>query len=91
MNERRRPNLVERRSFKRTMSRQPSSFMTVQEAARALGVGEALAYRMANEFLINGGASGIPCVRLGRRLLVSRRGIERLADLGDPVDDAGSG
>lgn len=54
--------------------------MTVQEAAHVLGIGEALAYRMANEFLDNGGASGIPCVRLGRRLLVSTRGLDRLID-----------
>jgi hypothetical protein len=52
--------------------------MTVQDAARALGIGEALAYRMANEYLENGGSSGIPCVRLGRRLLVSRKGLDRL-------------
>ena len=78
VNERRRPNLVERRNFKRQTVRQASSFMTVQEAAQALGIGDALAYRMANEFLNNGGASGIPCVRLGRRLLVSRRGLDRI-------------
>lgn len=71
--------MVERRNFKRQGVRQASSFMTVQEAAQLLGIGEALAYRMANEYLNNGGASGIPCVRLGRRLLVSRIGLERLA------------
>ena len=85
VNERRRPNLVERRNFKRQTVRQASSFMTVQEAAQVLGIGEALAYRMANEFLNNGGASGIPCVRLGRRLLVSRRGLDRLAMMGSEV------
>lgn len=65
--------------------RQAGSFLTVQEAAQVLGIGEALAYRMANEFLNNGGASGIPCVRLGRRLLVSRRGLDRLAMMGSEV------
>ena len=70
--------MVERRNFKRQAGRQASSFMTVPEAARTLGIGEALAYRMANEFLENGGSSGIPCVRLGRRLLVSRKGLDRL-------------
>ena len=73
--------MVERRNFKRQAVRQASSFMTVHEAAEVLGVGEALAYRMANEFLNSGGASGIPCVRLGRRLLVSRRGLDRLDGL----------
>ncbi len=70
---------MERRNFKRQPVRQATSFMSVQEAAQALGVGEALAYRMAHEFLNTGGGSGIPCVRLGRRLLVSRRGLEHLA------------
>ncbi len=72
--------MVERRNFKRQTAGHGSSFMTVQEAAHVLGIGEALAYRMANEFLDNGGASGIPCVRLGRRLLVSTRGLDRLVD-----------
>ena len=72
---------MERRNFKRQPVRQATSFMTVQEAAHLLGVGEGLAYRMANEFLNSGGASGIPCVRLGRRLLVSTRGLARLVDL----------
>ena len=81
-NKRRRPSLVETRNFKRPAACQASGFMTVQEAAKALGIGEALAYRMANEFLSSGGATGIPCVRLGRRLLVSRRGLDRLATIG---------
>jgi hypothetical protein len=68
--------------FRRQESQRTNAFMTVQEAAHALGIGEALAYRMANEFLQSGGSSGIPCVRLGRRLLVSRRGLERLAAVG---------
>lgn len=72
--------MVDRRNFKRQTTRHASSFMTVQEAAHVLGIGEALAYRMANEFLNNGGASGIPCVRLGRRLLVSSRGLARLVN-----------
>lgn len=72
--------MVDRRNFKRQTTRHTATFMTVQEAARVLGIGEALAYRMANEFLNSGGASGIPCVRLGRRLLVSSRGLQRLVD-----------
>ncbi len=72
--------MVDRRNFKRQTTRHAGTFMTVQEAAHVLGIGEALAYRMANEFLNSGGASGIPCVRLGRRLLVSSRGLQRLVD-----------
>lgn len=71
--------MADRRTFKRQRTQLISAFMTVQEAASVLQIGDALAYRMANEFLQSGGATGIPCVRLGRRLLVSRRGLERLA------------
>jgi excisionase family DNA binding protein len=56
----------------------PSAFITVREAAEQLGISEGLAYRMANEYLATNGAGGIPCVRFGRRLLVSRSDIPSL-------------
>jgi Helix-turn-helix domain len=56
----------------------PSAFITIREAAVELGISEGLAYRMANEYLASHGAGGLPCVRFGRRLLVSRRDIARL-------------
>ncbi len=59
-----------------------SAFISVQEAATELGISAGLAYRLANEFLTNGGRSGIPCTRLGRRLLVSREGVARLISAG---------
>lgn len=71
--------MADRRNFKPQGTNHIGAFMTVHEAADVLRIGEALAYRMANEFLQSGGACGIPCVRLGRRLLVSRKGLERLA------------
>ena len=54
--------------------------MTIREAASQLGVSEGLAYRMANEYLATEGAGGLPCVRFGRRLLVSSAGLARLAE-----------
>lgn len=70
-----------RNSIRKPGVEQPSAFITVREAAVQLGIGEGLAYRMANEYLATQGAAGIPCVRFGRRLLVSRRGIATLVDL----------
>jgi len=45
--------------------------LTVEEAAEALGVNRALAYRLARE-------GKIPSVRLGSRLLVVRAGLEKM-------------
>ena len=57
-------------------------FVKVDEAARMLGVSRSLAYELANRWIESGCDEGIPAVRLGRRLLVSRAGLERLADIG---------
>lgn len=73
--------MAEHATIRRQDPRRIGAFMTVQEAADTLRIGEALAYRMANEFLDSGGVSGIPCVRMGRRLLVSRQGLKRLVDV----------
>jgi excisionase family DNA binding protein len=70
-----------RRRKKRMQVEAPSAFITVREAAKRLGISEGLAYRMANQYLASGGAAGIPCVRFGRRLLVSRNDIARLVDV----------
>ena len=52
---------------------------TVVEAAKVLGISRSLAYQLA--------ASGeLPTVRLGRRLVVPRRALERLLEV-----DGGSG
>jgi excisionase family DNA binding protein len=47
--------------------------LSVEEAARLLGISRGLAYQMA--------ARGeLPILRAGRRMLVSRAGLERMAD-----------
>jgi len=56
--------------------------MSVEEAARELGIGRSLAYQAA--------ASGeLPTIRLGRRLLVPRARLEALLN-GDEETAAGS-
>jgi excisionase family DNA binding protein len=49
----------------------PASTMSVTEAAATLGIGRTLAYELAR----NG---ELPTIRLGRRLVVPRRALERL-------------
>jgi hypothetical protein len=55
--------MARRHTFNRRRAEQQSAFITVREAAQQLGIGEGLAYRMANEYLATRGASGLPCVR----------------------------
>ncbi len=68
-------------------------FFTVEEAAALLGISRTLGYALAREYLATG-ASGLPCVRIGsRRIVVSRRTLERMADAepglaSDPNDAA---
>ena len=68
-------------------------FVSVEEAARMLGVSRTLAYALAREFLTNG-VTGLPCVRVGsRRIVVPRRVIEDLssgvaAPIARPTDAA---
>lgn len=49
--------------------------LTVDEAARELGIGRTLAFQMAR-------TGQLPVIRLGRRVLVPRAALERL--LADP-------
>jgi excisionase family DNA binding protein len=70
----------------------PSPFLTVEEAAAVLGISRTLAYALAREYLATR-ATGLPCVRLGaRRIVVSRRTLDRFADpigrSADPKDAA---
>ena len=60
--------------------------VTVDQAAKALGISRGLAYEMARQ-------GRIPAIRLGRRLLVPRSALERMlaeADVGAGEND-GSG
>lgn len=54
-----------------------SLFVRVEEAARLLGISRSLAYELANEWIDTGGRTGLPAIRLGRRLLVKRTVIEQ--------------
>jgi excisionase family DNA binding protein len=57
--------------------------LTVDEAARALGISRAFAYEAIKR-------GEIPHVRIGRRVLVPRGALERMLDVGGPstVPDA---
>ena len=58
--------------------------LTVDEAARALRISRTLAYEAAR-------SGALPCVRIGRRLLVPREALDRLLgrpDTGALTDDA---
>ena len=48
--------------------------LTVVEAAKLLGISRSLAYQLAER-------GELPAVRLGRRLVVPRRALERLLDV----------
>lgn len=53
--------------------------MTVEEAAAALNISRGLAYEAARD-------GGIPTIRIGRRLLVSRRALEKLLEAPKPLN-----
>jgi excisionase family DNA binding protein len=52
--------------------------LTVEDAAELLGIGRSAAYAAAREFIRTDGASGLPAIRLGRRLLVPTAALLRL-------------
>jgi excisionase family DNA binding protein len=53
--------------------------MTVSEAAAALKISRGLAYEAARD-------GRLPCIRIGRRLLVSRRALEKLLEEPQPLN-----
>ena len=55
---------------------------TVEECARALGIGRATAYEGCK-------TGAIPSIRLGRRILVPRKALERLLEGPEHHGDAG--
>lgn len=59
-----------------------SAFVSVETAARFLGISRGMAYQQARQHLAHGG--GLRCVRIGHRLLVPVAWLEQLAGL--PVD-----
>lgn len=54
--------------------------MTVKELQEYLGVGRVKAYELVN-------SSGFPTVRIGRKILVSRDGLEKWIEKGGTVQD----
>jgi len=45
------------------------ALLTIPEAARFLRIGRSAAYELARRFEATGGDEGIPCIRVGGRLL----------------------
>lgn len=52
--------------------------LTVEQAAKVLGIGRRLAYELANRFEETGGAEGLPVIRLGRCLRVPKARLEAM-------------
>lgn len=63
-------------------------FLSIDEAALQLGISRSSTYEAANAWLRTDGERGLPCVRIGRRILVPRAAIERWAAVGSaaPAD-----
>lgn len=57
-------------------------FYRVEEAAEILRISRSSAYEMANAWLRSDGTRGLPCVRLGRRIVVPRAVIDDWAAIG---------
>jgi len=57
--------------------------LKVEEAAKLLGIGRNLAYDRVK-------TGEIPVIKVGRRLLVPRRALEKLLEQGQPVTPAHS-
>ena len=53
--------------------------MSVETAAKALHISRNLAYEAARD-------GRLPCIRIGRRLLVSRRALEKLLEEPQPLN-----
>lgn len=64
--------------------KQEALTMTVEEAAAALNISRGLAYEAARD-------GRIPTIKIGRRLLVSRRALERLLEEPQPLNLTRSG
>lgn len=57
-------------------------FYRVEEAAEILRISRSTAYEMANAWLRSDGADGLPCLKLGRRIVVPRAVIDGWATIG---------
>jgi excisionase family DNA binding protein len=63
----------------RTPDTSASLFLGVEDAARLLGISRSMAYDLANQWIDTGGRTGLPAIRLGRRLLIKRTVLEQWA------------
>lgn len=68
--------------------------LSVEAAAELLGISRSTAYDLARRYRDSGGASGLPCIKVGGRILIVVAGLrEILGDLGpsqrDDVDGSG--
>lgn len=54
--------------------------LTISEAAVVLRVSRTTAYKLAEEWRRSGGRSGLPVIRLGRRLVVRRVDLAQLLE-----------
>jgi hypothetical protein len=61
-------------------------FYRIEEAAHILRISRSSAYDLANDWLRTEGESGLPCLRLGRRLVVPRAVIDEWAMIGVDED-----
>jgi Helix-turn-helix domain len=64
---------------------EPRPLLTIEEAARYLGISRSLAYALAAEYLDSGGAAGVPVIRFGTCLRVPRWALVELATTGNVV------
>jgi len=56
--------------------------LTVEQAGKMLGISRATAYQLANQ-------GKLPAIRLGRRLLISKAGLERMVNEAKTKTDTG--
>ena len=66
-----------------------AAFLRVREAALVLGISNSAAYELANAWLETDGRAGLPAVRMGRRILIPRAAIDRLAAIGSENGSVG--
>ncbi len=64
---------------------EPRPLLTIEEAARYLGISRSLAYALAAEYLDSGGTAGLPVIRFGTCLRVPRWALVELATTGNVV------
>jgi excisionase family DNA binding protein len=65
-----------------------AAFLRVREAAVVLGISNSAAYQLANTWLASEGRTGLPAVRMGRRVLIPRAAIDQMASVGSQDGDS---